>query len=116
MSIIYAAGLLEGEGCFSKHKRSNRPNTILYAIHCEMTDKEPILELQKTFNVGSICYRENKRKDGSVRKASWIWSVQKNTDILFVLESILPYLKAKRRIDKVSEILGDLKLKLLNLK
>lgn len=111
MSIMYAAGLLEGEGCFSKHIRSSN-KTLNYAIHCEMTDEEPVKYLQSIFNVGTVCFRENKRKDGRVRKPSWIWSVQKNSDILKVLELIRPYLRAERRLAKVDEIIGDLKLKL----
>lgn len=111
MSIVYAAGLLEGEGCFSKHIRKSN-NLVNYAIHCEMTDEEPVKYLQTIFNVGNVCFRENKRKDGRVRKPSWIWSVQKNSDILKVLELIKPHLQAKRRLDRVNEIIGDLKLKL----
>lgn len=107
--IAYAAGLLEGEGCFSIHSRSSRPNTISCSILCEMTDEEPITALKDIFNVGQVYHRENIRSDGKVRKPSWIWAVQKRADVLLVLDYIYPMLISKRRITKVIELLKELR-------
>lgn len=107
IKYAYAAGLLEGEGCFSMHTRKSN-NKLEFAIHCEMTDFEPVNFLMKTFTVGSVCYRENKRKDGMIRKPSWIWSVQSKKDIVFVIKTILPYMVSDRRITKCNLILKEI--------
>ena len=107
-NTIWAAGLLEGEGCFSKHVRKSN-NCVAYAIHCEMTDEDVINKLYSIFNVGTIVPRLNVsgRKDKAVRKQSWIWSVQNKVGILYVLRSIQPYMFS-RRLAKINEIIKDL--------
>ena len=103
--IAWAAGILEGEGCFSVHqrKRGRREGSKEVAIHCEMTDEDTILKLQNVLGVGSVCYRENKRKDGAIRKPSWILSIQKNSDIFSTIQKITPYM-SNRRLGKMKEI------------
>ena len=105
-SVAFAAGILEGEGCFSKHVRK-RTGIAYSAIPCEMTDKDVVYKLFNTFKVGSVCYRENIRKDGRNRKPSWIWSVQSKKDIIFVLEQIYNYM-GERRLAKIDTIMKDL--------
>lgn len=102
-NIAWAAGVLEGEGCFSIHTRS-RTGKQEFAIHCEMTDEDVVRRLYNIFLVGSICYRENKRKDGRTRKPSWIWSVQSKVAILSVLKQITPYM-GYRRQTKIMEMI-----------
>lgn len=107
-NIIWAAGLLEGEGCFSKHVRKSN-NKVEYAIHCEMTDEDVINKLHSIFNVGTVVQRLNisGRTDKRTRKQSWIWSVQNKAGILHVLKSIQPYM-FQRRLIKINEIIKDL--------
>lgn len=109
INYAWAAGVLEGEGTFSKHKRKGRNNTISFAIHCEMTDRDIIERLKKIFGVGTICKRD--RNDGK-RKISWCWSVQNHAGIFEVLLRIRPYL-GERRGEKVSEIIEDIERKVL---
>lgn len=107
--ITWAAGILEGEGCFSIHKRSNRPNTVNCAIHCEMTDKDTIQDLQSVFKVGTINFRTGRGN----RKDSYIWSVQKQKDIFDVLLEVMPYLKL-RRLEKAKELFNYLEHKVVS--
>lgn len=107
--ITWAVGILEGEGCFSIHKRSNRPNTITCAIHCEMTDKDVIYDLQSVFKVGTISFRSGRDH----RKDSWVWSVQKQKDIFDVLLEVMPYLKS-RRLEKAQELFTYLEPKVVS--
>lgn len=104
--IGWAAGILEGEGCFSMHTRGSgkRNGKVELAIHCEMTDQDTILKLQKVLGVGTVCFRENKRKDGRTRKPSWILSIQKQSDILSTLMKVSKYMSS-RRSQKISEML-----------
>ena len=107
-NVSWAIGILEGEGCFSIHKRSNRPNTISCAIHCEMTDKDTIESLQKVFHTGTICVRQGREN----HKDSWIWSVQKQKDVFDILLQIMPSL-SKRRLEKAQELFSYLEPKVV---
>lgn len=108
IEIAWAAGVLEGEGCFSRHVRSSN-GFVCFAIHCEMTDEDVVNKLHSIFKVGTVIPRLNisGRTDKSVRKQSWIWSVQNKAGVTFVLNSIKPFL-CSRRLEKASSMLGEL--------
>ena len=97
----WAAGILEGEGCFSIFQKKNKTYKTL-AIHCEMTDEDTIRKLQEVLGVGNINYRKS-RDDRKVSKPSWILSIQKQKDIFNTLIRVMPYLR-KRRLDKAKEM------------
>lgn len=69
-----------------------------------MADEDIINRLHDVFQVGSVSYRHNKRKDGSIRKPTWIWSVQNHAGIEHVINSIMDYL-GERRKAKAQELL-----------
>lgn len=107
VDIAWAAGLLEGEGCFSIfNRKSAKWDHKSVAIHCEMTDEDTIMKLYKIFDVGSVNHRPNisKRIDQRSRKPSWIWSVQNHEGIEMVLVLIYPFL-SERRSKKAKELL-----------
>ncbi len=107
-NFAWAAGLLEGEGCFSKHVRKSN-GRVCYAVHCEMADEDVIQKLYHVFNVGTIVLRKNTsgRKDRRVRKPTWIWSVQNKQGILYVLTNIVNYMGSRRK-EKINLIIGEL--------
>lgn len=96
----WAAGVLEGEGCFSLHTRKSNGNTEA-TIHCEMTDEDTVRRLHLLFKVGSVSQRQAR----GVRKPTYIWSVYKHTAIMEVVLRILPYLSDRRR-QKAQELLS----------
>lgn len=105
--VAWAAGVLEGEGCFSIfHRKTATQDHKSVAIHCEMTDEDTILKLQSVFDVGTINVRENNkgRVDKRPRKKTWIWSVQNKAGVSLVCKAILP-LMSERRTLKIKEIL-----------
>lgn len=106
LDYSWAAGILEGEGCFTIHQRKLRANTKSVAIHCEMTDEDIILRLKEIFNVGTVNVRLNMsgRRDTRKRKQTYIWSVQNKIGILEVILRVLPYL-GHRRKTKALELL-----------
>ena len=108
--VAWAAGILEGEGCFSIHTRKDNGRKQL-AIHCEMTDEDVILELQSVLGVGSVCYRTNdkNRADNGKRKPSWILSIQSQQQIFNTLIRIGPFMKCRRggKIAEMFEILEE---------
>ncbi len=105
-SIAWAAGLLEGEGCFVFHRRHNKNRHCCVAIHCEMTDEDTVLKLQSVFNLGSVLLRPNiaGRVDRRQRKPTYIWSVQNKAGVKRVCDAVLPYM-GKRRSAKIKQLL-----------
>ena len=103
-TIEWAAGVLEGEGCFSIHTRKKN-NVTSCAIHCEMSDEDVVRALLGVFKQGTVIARKNdNRKDGCKRKPTWIWSVQNKNGVLSVLEAIRPFM-GKRRSAKIKQIM-----------
>lgn len=107
----WAAGILEGEGCFSIFTRRGSNNKVC-AIHCEMTDEDVIQKLQNVLDCGNISYRENNRGDGRTRKPSWILSIQRQKDMFDTLIRVMPYLHS-RRLTKASEMFSILEEKII---
>lgn len=107
--ILWASGILEGEGCFSFFKRKERLNTASIAIHCEMTDEDTINTLHNVFKEGSVVKRLNMsgRRDTRPRKPTWIWSVQNKNGVLNVLLQVMPYLHS-RRLEKAKQLLDHI--------
>jgi hypothetical protein len=71
-----------------------------------MTDEDVIRKLYSVFNVGTVVLRKNisGRSDNRKRKQSYIWSSQKQKDVLFILKSILPYMGNRRSL-KIIEMI-----------
>lgn len=99
--IGWAAGLLDGEGCFTLA----RSKTYRYPrIVCNMTDKEPLDKLQQLFggNVHTI-------KRNVLYKQAWCWEVSgsRAVGIMLTLWSLL----CPRRQAKIREIVTEWKSK-----
>lgn len=109
LEYAWAAGVLEGEGCFAIFRRSDRRSTTGVAIHCEMTDEDVVLRLREVFGVGTIHLRPNVagRRDARNRKPTWIWSVQNHAGIAEVILRVGIHLCERRRA-KAAELLAHI--------
>jgi hypothetical protein len=110
VNTAWAAGLIEGEGCFilSKDKRSNHHKV---AIQVEMTDKDTLDNLQKI--LGGTIIESNypsKFKRFPNAKPSWRWYVHKQQEVFSVLIEIMPFLKT-RRLQRAQELFNYLEPK-----
>lgn len=85
--LFYAAGLLEGEGCFG--------NTIGIYIEAKMTDREPLDRLVTLFGgrVTGPHLRKNKK-----HKPIYRWSIRRNSGCLCVMLALRPLLSPRRRV------------------
>lgn len=83
--LIYAAGFLDGEGCFHVQKHDK------ISILCSNTYKPVIEWLGKTFG-GSVHRSKRKRKEN--HRTIYTWQVVCN-DALRVCQAVAPYLKEK---------------------
>jgi hypothetical protein len=114
-AIAWAAGIIEGEGCFSMFQRKDRANTMASHISVEMTDEDIIRRLHKVLGVGTITGpHTRKRKDQSSanRKPTWIWTAHKKEDQLDTLIKIGPYLGSRRK-EKAIELFKHLEERIL---
>ena len=102
LDIAWAAGILEGEGCFSSDRDKRRKTTKKLSIRCQMTDQDIILRLHDIFAFGSVYKRKTRHEH---HKQAWEWRVTKQDDIETVIYKILPYLGI-RRSEKAKELLA----------
>lgn len=94
--IAWAAGLLEGEGCFYLRRGT------LPIVAVQMTDLDVLQRLHGVFNAGYI----NVTKTAKVHyKPTWVWSVSTGKDSVRIMRAILPWM-AERRTTKIQEILA----------
>lgn len=104
-SLIWAAGLFEGEGCistgFRKEKGKGKIRTVL-AI--SSTDLDVLKKLQNI--CGGTVIGPKIRKIPN-RKPVYEWRLHKFKEIAFLLEFWLPFLGERRR-DKAAEALSEL--------
>lgn len=100
LDIAWAAGILEGEGCFGLNKVKNCSYKQI-TIRCKMTDNDIILRLQSIFGG----YVRPKKPNKETNKPLWEWSLYKQADVEAVIFKILPYLGI-RRSAKAKELLA----------
>ena len=90
VDIAWAAGFIEGEGCF---KRTNLKQTKLgQSITATQVHKPPLEKLQALFG-GSLMLRNERRENQS---GIWVWAVSgKNARALMAL--LHPYMSPRRQ-------------------
>lgn len=100
--LVWAAGVLEGEGCFTM--KTNNAGRDKPAVSCKMTDLDVLENLKEVFGVGHIyeVATENHWKD------AWTWDVQARADAIAVMEDVLPFMHGRRRA-KILSILRKYK-------
>lgn len=94
LQVVWAAGFLDGEGCFSLNKRtSNRgvkPSSRCPYLTAAQIDLRPLLELQKIFG-GKI----RKLRVTTAGNQAYIWEVFGSENLKRVVGELLPYLVLK---------------------
>jgi hypothetical protein len=88
--LAWAAGFLDGEGCFTLYARRKRPNPI-YRGHISATQVN-ITPLKKLVNLFGGTIHTHHRRDGP-RSHCYSWSA---SGYNAVLDAIIPYLVGKR--------------------
>jgi hypothetical protein len=100
-TVGWAAGLIEGEGCF--YAVAGPPRT-----HCRirvvMTDRDVLEKLSAAFNVG--CVEPYHLTQGLGKKQLYRWDATRRADVLAICDSIYPFMGSRRRaqIDRLREV------------
>ncbi len=90
--LAWAAGFIDGEGCFSCTMRDWKRGWISWRLMVGQAMQRPLEELCYMFR-GSI--RVLRESDGPKHKTFWTWVVQ-GIDCTSVAKTLLPFLRVKR--------------------
>lgn len=89
-TMAWAAGLFEGEGCFTR--ASSNPRNIAAALR--MTDRDVVRRFQDVVGVGTI-YASPPQQKGW--KKQWCWKVGSFEDVQAVAVFLWPWLHSRRK-------------------
>lgn len=114
--IAWAAGVIDGEGCFTLYKGKKlrrRCVTLEYRLMfiVSMVHLPTVKKLHQIFKVGSI-FRDKRKNVSKNKRASYRWQVNGGMQCAQFIPLILPYLFTKREEAEVA--LRFVKLRSLN--
>jgi hypothetical protein len=97
--VAWAAGLFEGEGCFTMTARKRTPRASMY-----MTDEETVRRFHAIMGVGSVT-ATNPPSRPAHHKPQWMWCAN-GKDVETVLCLLRPFLSS-RRLERGEEIVRE---------
>lgn len=100
-TIEWAAGLFEGEGCFTVGHKGNYKQ---FSASLEMTDEDVVKAFQEVVSVGTIVAR---KKVYGNRKPSWRWKVGSKADFVLFAKLMHDHMCSRRQA-RISELLAEL--------
>lgn len=96
--VIFAAGLFEGEGCFSgAYPYKRKSGNVIYSnpeARLTMTDKEVVEKFQKAIGFGKIYYVKPQKAHW---KEAWKWAVGDFEHVQALGAMLWPWLGTRRR-------------------
>lgn len=98
--VAWAAGVIEGEGCFTIVKNSKAKNGMSAKFVLQMNDKDIVDRLFGLFGLGKVYHRPSRGSS----KESWAWTIYKVSELEKLIKLVLPWL-GQRRASKANEIL-----------
>jgi len=100
--VAWAAGLWEGEGCFTYH--TNPGHTPRCRL--QMTDEAVVRRFHAAVGFGKVYgpYQNKAPIASGVRKVTWCWDARGAEDMRRLLELLRPGL-SERRIKRAEELL-----------
>jgi len=98
--VAWAAGLIEGEGCFlvRARRRSKFDGTtqVYGLVRVVMTDRDVLERLYDLF--GGVTVREYRNTQGLGKKQLYRWQISKRADVLSVCDLLYPLMGERRRL------------------
>ena len=102
MSIPWATGLFEGEGCLYKDKRSNT-----WTLQMRMTDLDVVEKFARIMGTGNVVHSESNQPSRlSRRQVSFRWTCSRKAEVARIIKLMLPLL-GDRRAHNVLNCLDD---------
>lgn len=89
--LAWAAGLLEGEGCFTRKCLAGTARNI--TVQCHMTDLDVLQKLKRVLGVGTI---NGPYGNGEGNKPRWMFRTS-GPEAYVVMTRVLPFMCSRRR-------------------
>lgn len=109
LEIAWAAGLFEGEGCFTTSSKNSRGYSYRnWVCFLGSTDEDIVKRFFQIVGVGRI-YEQTKHRNGLSlgTKPFFRWQTQSRNDFRFIAKIFTPYL-GERRLARVTELLAEI--------
>lgn len=104
LELAWAAGFLDGEGCFSAYVQERG---CLLKIEATQCDPLPLERLRTIFQVGHV--RKSRSVSALGKLPHWCWRVASASDVMLVLDTVSEYLVVKSEQAKLlREIAGPM--------
>lgn len=99
--LPWAAGLFEGEGCFSSSLTNDKYGTRGFRARLAMTDRDVVLRFRQAIGFGS--FRISLQKNPA-HKTQWVWYSTRFEQFQATVAILWPWLGSRRRA-KAKELL-----------
>lgn len=109
-SIIYTAGLFDGEGCIvitrgpKKNGRGKIYNCVAIRMEVCNTDFDLINSLKKEWDEGHICKIPPRKVKSGMSKPQLRWQLT-HRQAHRVLNKIMPYMREQNKLSKANEVI-----------
>lgn len=105
-SLEWAAGLFEGEGCFSSRLPQDVKHGHRYACAAlVMTDEDEVREFHELVGVGKVY--ANAIPANKKHSSTWGWHAQRRSEVEQVALLLAPWLSQRRLIQAVNVLAAD---------
>lgn len=101
VDLAWAVGILEGEGCFTRQRRSRKAVRASPVVSCAMVDQDVITRLAHLFG-GSL---NHVREKVPGRQPLWQWTLT-GVRAHHLMQMLLPYMGV-RRSSRITELLAE---------
>lgn len=92
--MIWASGLIEGEGCITRQVTTKRSKEYLYwQLKVTSTDYDVLERLRSSFGFGRIY----SQKGNPRHKEAWQWHIYRQPELYAALVAIWPFLCSRRQ-------------------
>ena len=98
-NLAWAAGLLEGEGCFHLAKRKGSETSLIMRIDMKLTDFDVMARLLAILRIGTI-YGPFQNKQFPHRKPIWSFEAVRQNEVYAVCAALYPFM-GDRRLAKI---------------
>jgi hypothetical protein len=99
IDLAWVAGLFEGEGCIveCRNRRKTVDDYVWFYLELRMTDEDVIRKLYRVTGCGYLGgpYTSN-GASGKRKKPIWAWSVQRQDDVVSLIQELLPHMGERR--------------------
>jgi hypothetical protein len=108
--VQWAAGLFEGEGCFSINTREGRPRSSVATCQLRMVDEDVVRAFHEVVGVGALrLLHQSPQREAKGYQPVWAWYSGAQRDVRHVIEMFYPYLgdRRKKRADELLALLDS---------